>query len=441
MRRIIITPRGLAKVMSKTLSQLLGNRQISTDGFVRVAEELSGYPSEDIRLMSDLATNSRSILSHLNLDPTDTTAGELYHALLVEYDKASNSFSRQIGETPTDSTLRRLKRVAQIVAHGQTNRQIWALKKTAARRLLKDHQPKKLMKELNYRSLDSMLKRENISLIYAALPYVESLRWLKLMQKAYASLSSNDFETKETELVIASGKRWANVAQKPGATSGVNELGAIIFWPNPQSGRITSLGLSILGLGVADKLQCNLAWLKLHQFHPSFSKHLAGSITSNAEPYIKITYNQLVAWSAVQRAFAGRSNNAFPQSFEPYLERADLSHKTPTQLLIELIPAMHNWAKYEYLVFSDANGKLVSCNLEDVVINSVKANPLHKHVRSAGMIMLEEKLVKQYLLHKGFESYVLATIENSGPANSGSVAKSINFNKLGTAISHRMEAI
>jgi len=428
-------------MMPKPLSQLLDDRQMPIDGFVQIAEELSGYPSEDVRLMSDLATNARSVLNQLNLDPADTTASELYHALLVEYKKASDNFSRQIGEKTTDSAARRLKRIVQVVAHGQAQRQVWALKKTVAKQLLKNHQPKKLMAALHYRSLDSMLKRENIGLIYAALRYTESPRWLKLMQKSYVSLNSKDFEIRDAEFIAAPGGRWAIIAVKARSISNVNELGVIIFWPNLQADRIASLGLSILGLRAADELRCSSAWLKLHQFNPSFSKLLSGNSTVSLSSHVKIADGQSVTWSAIARAFASRPKTDFPQSFEPHLEKSDLNRQTPSNLLLGLVPHLHLWADCEYLLFSDTNGLSVSCNLADMAINYAGVRPLRKHDRSAGTQMLKEQLISRYLTHQGFERHILRAIENSVSGHPDDYAETVNFNKFGAVTNRRLKVV
>ncbi|MBI5906741.1 hypothetical protein HY857_01665, partial [Candidatus Saccharibacteria bacterium] len=385
--------------MPKNLSQLLKNQQTPIDDLVQLAEELSGYPSEDIRLMSELATDTRPILTKLNLDPGDTTAGELYHALLIEYEKASSDFSRQIGQKTADSTTQRLKRVVEVITHGQANRQVWALKKNVAKQLLKTHQPKKLMALLHYRSLDSMLKRENVGLIYGALSYTESPRWLKLMQKSLSSLSSKDFETREAEFILAPTGHWSAVAAKTYPISKSSELGAVIFWPNPKANQTTSLGLSVLGLQAADELRCDSSWLKLHQFNHNLGKLISDNFASGLGPRLKISGGHTVTWRAIQRVFAGRPDADFSENFEPHLEKLDLNRQTPSEILSELAPQLNFWTNCESVLFCDADGHVVSCNLTDTAANHASKKSLSKHNRSFAKQRLEDKLVGRYLNH------------------------------------------
>jgi hypothetical protein len=418
--------------MPKNLSHLLKNQQTPIDDFVQLAEELSGYPSEDVRLMSELAAGTRPILTQLNLDPGDTTAGELYHALLIEYEKTSNNFSRQIGEKTTDSTAQRLKRVVKVVIQGQTNRQIWALKKTVAKQLLKTHQPKKLMALLHYRSLDSMLKRESVGLIYAALSYTESPRWLKLMHKSLSSLSSKDFEAREAEFIVAPTGHWSVIAAKTGPISKSSELGVVIFWPNSKADQTASLGLSALGLQAADELRCNSAWLKLHQFNHNLGKLISDNFAGGLSPRLKIAGGHTVTWRAIQRAFAGRPDADFSENFEPHLERSDLNRQTPSQILSELAPQLYFWANCESVLFCDVDGQVVSCNLADTAVNYASKKNLNKHSRSFARQGLEDELVSRYLSHQGFERYILGSIDNSVSGQSSSYVGTINFSKFGT---------
>lgn len=391
--------------------------------------------------MSELATDIRPILTQLNLDPDDTTAGELYHALLIEYEKTSSNFSRQIGEKTTDSTHQRLKRVAGIVAHGQANRQVWALKKTVARQLLKAHQPKKLMVQLHYRSLDSMLKRENIGLIYSALSYTESPRWLRLMQKSLSGLSSKDFEPREAEFIVAPTGHWTAVAVRTGPISKTSELGAVIFWPNLEAEQTSSLGLSVLGLQAADELRCNSAWLKLHQFNHNFGKILSNNFVNGLSPRLKIASGQTVTWRAIQRVFASRADADFSENFEPHLEKSDLNQQTPSEILSKLAPQLYFWANCESMLFSDADGYVVSCNLADTTVNHVRKKNLSKHSRSFAKQRLEDELVGRYLNHQGFERHILSSIDSSVSGQANGYVETTNFSKLGTVPANQVRLV
>src|SRR2546423_1816593 len=72
--------------------------------------------------------------------------------------------------------------------------------------------PKNVMKQLGYKSIDSLLKRENMGELFAALRFAESPTWLNKFIEGYSSLGSGDFETRQINVITISGKRWGKTA-------------------------------------------------------------------------------------------------------------------------------------------------------------------------------------------------------------------------------------
>lgn len=423
--------------MSATLKQLLNEKQTAINKTVALAEEHSGYPSEDVRLLADLAATSRRVLRRLNLDPHDTRAAELYHALLVEYEKSSQTFAGQIREKDDDSLNKRLKRATEAMNHAMPEMSVWVLKKNIAKGLLKNHQPKRLMKELSYRSVDSMLKRENISLLWAALPHTQSSRWLQLMRKKQAKLSLNDFETRPAELIVPTAARWSGITARNSLLSSVDELGAVVFWPNAHAGRTTSLGLAALGLQSVDRLRCRSAWFKLQRFSPGLGKRFAESLKDKSTALVKINGALTIPWSAVQRFLARRERQELPAELELYLDRSDLSQRTPVELLFALVPQLHAWTTCQYLLFSDSDGQAVSTNLVDIAVSHATKKSLAERFGAIGKQTLQEALISRYLAHPSFETYVLRALEHNLFGHDSDFEETGNFSKLGTNINRR----
>jgi hypothetical protein len=71
--------------MSASLAQLLGKTDIAIGSFIGGMENMSGYPAEDNRLLSEVIAGSIVKVGDLGLDPADTTGRELYHALMIRY--------------------------------------------------------------------------------------------------------------------------------------------------------------------------------------------------------------------------------------------------------------------------------------------------------------------------------------------------------------------
>lgn len=68
--------------MSQFLSELLEAAEPAFTLSLRQLEQISGAPSADIRLTTDIIGKVHLKLRELGLDPKDTTGQELYHALI-----------------------------------------------------------------------------------------------------------------------------------------------------------------------------------------------------------------------------------------------------------------------------------------------------------------------------------------------------------------------
>jgi hypothetical protein len=193
--------------MSKIISQMLGHDQHSLTKFITALEDKNGYPSHDVRLVAETIQKVRVKLTELGLDPDDTTAPELYHALQIKFKADSANFDAE-HPTSLNSESARMALAAKLVAKNIDLPERWALKSSAAKNLLRQNPPNRIMKHLNYRSLDSMLKRENLLEIYLVAAYFESQAWQKTQTKLISQLDSTAFEMRALQLAAVSPTKW-----------------------------------------------------------------------------------------------------------------------------------------------------------------------------------------------------------------------------------------
>src|SRR5689334_10493972 len=132
--------------MTRFLSAALGAAEPTFSQSIQQLEHAAGRPSADIRLTSEIMQHMRRKIAELGLDPDDTT-----------------------------NTV--LQRVQQFLAKHDAPKKVFALKSSVAKRLLKKKVPKNAMKQLGYRSADSMLKHETIGALYAAALIAEPDSW------------------------------------------------------------------------------------------------------------------------------------------------------------------------------------------------------------------------------------------------------------------------
>jgi hypothetical protein len=181
--------------MSKVLSDLLDQPEHILTSFVGTLERLSGQVGEDIRLINEVSRQIMAKNLSLGLDPSDTNSQELYHALQAKFAVDCSNFEKTVNRCKKTSIDKKLSRVAKLTSHAGARREVWALKQPVAKELLRVHPPKALMRQLHYRSVDSMLKHEDIAGLYAAIPLTTSTSWQRGFSKTQSKLSPLDFET------------------------------------------------------------------------------------------------------------------------------------------------------------------------------------------------------------------------------------------------------
>ena len=130
--------------MSNLLARALGLPDTSLNRFTEQLEDASGYPSEDARLTSDLIAANCLKISQLGLDSSDTTAPELYQALLATYQQASQALARSIGQSDDDSLVDNYQRINTVLAR-QAGQPVWMLKRAELKKLLAKTPPRPLI--------------------------------------------------------------------------------------------------------------------------------------------------------------------------------------------------------------------------------------------------------------------------------------------------------
>ena len=196
--------------MTRVLSELLGAKEPEFRLGIRQLERAGGSPSADIRLSAELQQAVQAALRDLGLDPGDTTGPELYSALMARA-KQDNGVIRELlgaGADDADLTLK----IQRLLSKLDVPKKSFALKSSVAKRLLKKNPPKKAMKQLGYRSIDSMLKHESVAQLYGAAAITENATWHRQLLSSYKQLGATDFESRDITIVAPLNKRWEKLA-------------------------------------------------------------------------------------------------------------------------------------------------------------------------------------------------------------------------------------
>lgn len=255
--------------MSKKLGKLLDQPERLVTKTIDKLEGLNGYPSQDARLLAENSQAVRVKIADLGLDPDDTTGEELYHALLVKFERDNALIDKALSLSSDSDLDRRLDKAFELVGQMDQKTKTWFLKHSIAKQLLRSQPPRRLMKQLNCRSIDSLLKRKDIGAIYLMLPYVESASWQKVLAKKIAKLRGVDYELRGAQLAKISGKDWSGLgASAPQAISN-GLIGAVGLKPSDEIQKAGVLTLALLLLDGLEGLTHSEDIQSLSYLHPA----------------------------------------------------------------------------------------------------------------------------------------------------------------------------
>ncbi len=403
--------------MTKIISELLGAPEPLFAISMVQLERASGQPCADIHLTSDIIAKVHQKTRELGLDPRDTTGPELYQTLR-NLTRLHDHFlaARMGGDDPSD-VADMLPRIQQTVERLNIPRSTWSLKQSVAKRLLKVTPPKKLMKSLGYRSVDSMLKREPVAALYGTMRFVESEQWFLAFMAKFNKLRPGDFETNEIEIISLNNKRWSKITEQYVRTKHhnvmqVKELGAVLLLPLPVE-RLPGVTIVVTSqlLHAINEIRLHSAYFKLQQVRPDFGHLIAQMLTNDVEHHAEIAGHR-VHWRVVQRHFS-QEGQTHPETFEPHIQADDLSWRRVEEVLYRLEPALHFWHNMDYVAARGSDGQPISLNLMDMAINYLNQLPYQARVSGHFKKALASELHGRYLRQPQIESHVLQQFDNS----------------------------
>ncbi|HSX36040.1 MAG TPA: hypothetical protein VLH84_03855 [Patescibacteria group bacterium] len=396
--------------MTRFLSQALGAREPTFSSSLRALEQAAGRPNTDIRLTAEVMQRMRRKIAELGLDSSDTTGPELYQALEERLRADESTVRKALGVAEGASADDVLRKVQQFVSKHDMPKTCFALKASVAKRLLKKKFPKNAMKQLGYRSQESMLKHEQAAAIYAAAAIVEPATWHKAFRDQYTKLSPSDFEMRAISLVQPNTKRWQTLAHPYVQAAKHNllsypELGAIVMLPMEQDIDGLAITTLLLVLEEMNGVRAHSSYAKLQQVKPDFGAIIQR--TSVSEPYTTAQLaGQPVPWRMIQHYYARFADAYQPDIFEPHVQLDDLSWYGGEQALAALEPSLSFWQDTECLGLLHDDGSIVSCNVLDVALNFCNKLPFYERVVHFVRGNLWHELMMRYLNQENLEAAV-----------------------------------
>lgn len=403
--------------MAKVLRDLLDAEEPIFSLALRQLEKITGDHGTDARLIGELAEKMRKATLVLGLDAEDTTDKELYAAQLARIQKDNDRVTKLIGGTDADDVKQMVPLMVDAVNGLDINRECWVLKRSVAKQLLKNMPPKKLMEHLGYRSIDSMLKHENIDEVYTALRFSEGPEWLTAYDEKFKTIKPSDFETRPISIVIMDHDKYVDlaehfVAKKRHNVTHTKEMGVIVVVPMREE-RMKGITLKTLPLLLhyINEIRLYSAFFKLKQVSKDFGEVVVETLIADPGSGAQMA-GQNVHWRVIQRYLGRHKEEATPEAFEPHVHPEDLHWRKAEEWLAQLDPEMSYWLDLDYVAKVADDGQPLTFNLMDVSLGYSAEEPyadrLYYHFRES----LWNEIFIRYMGHKNLENSILKQLDN-----------------------------
>lgn len=403
--------------MSNLLGRLLAADEPLFSMSLRQLEQASGHPAMDVRLISDIIQKTHSKMHELGLDPKDTTGEELYNALVEKVKQHDKHLAKLIGGDEPDDAQKLIPLIKQAVEKQDFPRQAWVLRRSVAKKMLANTPPKNIMKHLNYTSVDSLIKRENLAEIYGALRFAETPAWLNRFNNSYRDLTPSDFETRDIEIVVMDKNRWGDIAEefvkkKRHNITHLKELGVILMLPTKleRLHGITITALPLL-LHYLNEIRLYSAFFKMQQVKPDFGKIISHTLNADLRK-AAVMAGSHVHWRVIQRYYGKLENERHPEIFQPHVQPEDLHWRRAEEQLYQIDKSLGFWRDMDYVGIM--TGKTpVSFNLMDVSMAYCTKAPFEHRVVFHMRESLWNEVFMRYMGHEALESQILKQLDNN----------------------------
>jgi hypothetical protein len=378
--RILRTDKDAIRILGEKLESVTGRKNVME----KIAEE------------NRAAIASR--LGILGIDNPNTSAKEIYDALIKKLETDDTNLYKVLGEPKATSSKdwdKILKTSQGLISPPMG----FFLKKEKAEEFLKNQPPMRVVRSLGYRNIDELIANENFLEIFSSLRFIEGGEWLSnTFFKQYESLKPTDFEEREI-VPLAIPEKWSVLAQefiqeKHHNISHLKELGVIYVIP---------LSLEITGETLRN-FSLILHYFNEITFYSDIFRKLAQDEKTFAQNVISLLRGDVIderlspsagglqksQWLIIQRYLAKGDQNDW-RLFEPHINPEALHWERAERQLLMISRELKgftgdlsfwhdlNWVG-DYFKSDTGIDVLVSFNLVDVSMSLVKKKELVKYL-------------------------------------------------------------
>lgn len=405
--------------MSRTLAALLGAPELPFRARIGQLEQASGAPAADVRLTAELIQLNQQKLKALGLDTRDTTGPELYAALNQRYLDDNEVLTLALDRERQVAGDDVMASVKFALSQLELPNQCLVLKPAVVKRLLKAIPPKTTMRQLGYRSLESLLKHESAAALLATAQLIESATWQHQLYRQAGQLEVTDFELKPLNVVYEPHERWQKLAQATAIHKKHHVVAAplsasLVLLPygdqQPPAALLTTLVMAVTAI---NQIAAASSYLKLHQMRPDFATTVQSLVGQQTAPLLELLHEP-ISWHLIHRYYSRFMEYYRPELFEPYLQPEDFSWLAADAVLADWAPHLAFWQHNAHAGMATEDAA-VSYNLHDVALNACNQLPYEQRVNHHFKEALWQELLFHYLRPANVEK---AVAERMQPAMS-----------------------
>jgi hypothetical protein len=395
--------------MSRVIAQLLGADIRSFGKIVDRLEHMTLQPGVDTRLTAEIITETREKSRRLGLDPADSTPKEFYYALLSKAESDGESLRRKLAITDETEPVDAARIIAEASQKLVKRDLVVCLQPAAVKKILKAVPPKKTMRALKFRSIDSVLKREDPLVLYALAKRFESDSWHSQVQARLKRLESRDVHEHAVQ-VLSLPEEWLKKLTDHSyetVLQPVAETGTILLLPSIPLKKKGSVLLAVsIVIQAAQKISVESLRYRarsLNVARESLLPEIAAGLLHELDPIHGLT----PSWSSVYQLLAEQSKHRLPD-FEFVL--SDLSWESTETRLASMCADLDFWVNSHYLGFVNEDDLPLSLHVVDVAASLVMKRSYGEHVVSHMRTSLWNEFQLRYLKHEALENAVVSQL-------------------------------
>jgi hypothetical protein len=394
--------------MSKLIADLLGADQRSFARTTQRLEMMCLQPGVDTKLTAEIIVNSREKSRRLNLDPEDTTKEELYYGLIAKSKNDDKALRLKLGITDSTAPEKASKIIAKNVEKLLSKDLVICMQPVAVKKILKAVPPKKTMRALKFRSIDSVLKREDPLVLYALASRIEDKSWSTQIMARMKRLQPRDAREHQVQ-VLSLPKSWidkVDVTIFDNIIQTVPETGCVLILPSlPVTVTGSVLLTAALALQAGQKLAVESLPFRTKALNQGFET-LLPEITNGQIQEIQSIHGLTPSWYSVFQLIAERGKDKTSE-FEFLL--SDLEWQSTETRLATMASELDFWVGTHFLGY--VTDKLpISFHVVDVAASLVLEKKYNQQIVSHMKSSLWNEYQLRYLKQDNIERVVISQL-------------------------------